>query len=148
MTKVMEKEEIRTIIKDIIHGSNTACLATVDGDKPWVRYIMAYNSGDNLQLFCSTSLKSRKVKQIKENPNIHLTTGWDHANNQGPYIQFSGKAEIHSDAETKKKHWHPMLEQFFQTPDNPNYCIIEFSPDNIEICGYSENPMETITYTP
>lgn len=148
MTKVMEKEKVREIIKDIISGSNTACLATVNGDKPWVRYVAVDSAGDDLHLFCATGLKSRKVEQIKENPNIHLTLGWDQVNNKGPYVQYSGKAIIHSDSETKKKHWNPMLEQFFQTPENPEYCVLEFSPDYVEVCGYTENPMEILTYKP
>jgi len=148
LTEVMEKEKVRDIIKDVISGNNVAYLATVSGDKPWVRYVMVYNADDNLNLFCSTSLKSRKVEHIRENPNVHLTLGWNHIENKGPYIQYEGKAVIHTDPEIKKKHWHPALEDFFRTPENPDYCILEFSPDYVEVWGYMENPMEFLTYKP
>lgn len=119
-------------------------MATICENKPWVRYVMTTNEGDSLNLYCSTSLNSRKVKQIKENPYVHITLGWEDPANPSPYVQIAAKAKIKTDQETKEKHWVPMYEQYFKTPDNPDYCVLEFVPEYIEVWGYGVNMLEPL----
>ena len=136
MTKILEKEKIEKIITDVISGLSEAYLATIDGNRPWVRYVMTYNVEGTLKLQCSTSTRSRKVEQIKKNPNIHLTMGKT-KENPIPYVQYVAKAIIKTDTETKKAHWHEGLKQFFSSPEDPHYCVLEFEPEIIEVWGAS-----------
>lgn len=138
----MEAVAVHKIVSGIIKGVNLASLATVKEGKPWVRYMMVYNYGENLHLYSSTSINSRKVAQIRKDPNVHIALGWTDMNKPGSYIQFSGKAIVRTDQELREKHWHKELESYFQSPDNPAYCVLEFIPDYIEVFGY-EGDMES-----
>lgn len=142
----MEKEKVKEIILNVIQGVHSASLATLKEGKPWVRYVMCAPMGDALSLYCSTSLKSRKIAQLETNPDFHITMGWNEAEQKGPYLQISGKAVIHTDAETKKKCWVPAYEMFFGTPENPDYCIIEFPLESVEVWGYGGDMMSCLTY--
>ncbi|MCE1245544.1 MAG: pyridoxamine 5'-phosphate oxidase family protein [Firmicutes bacterium] len=145
MPETYTKEQIQEMIKGIIRGSHVASMATVWEDRPWVRYIMTHNDGDNMSLYTSTSVKLRKVAHVRANHHVHLTLGWE-SQNPGPYVQFVGTAIIHTDEETKKKQWKPQFEPFFGNADNPDYCIIEFIPDYIEVWGYTENAKDCLMW--
>jgi general stress protein 26 len=98
-----------------------------------------------MSLFTSTNVKLRKVNHIRLNHHVHLTLGWE-PGKPGPFIQFVGAAIIHTDEETKKKHWRPQFEPFFGNADNPDYCILEFVPDYIEVWGYTEDMKSCIMW--
>lgn len=134
MPETAEKQKVEQIITDLISGVNESVLATVDNDRPWARFIMTYNIKGTFKLQSSTSINSRKVRQIQANPNIHITLGKADSNHI-PYIQYAGKAKILTDEATKKAHWHKELEQYFGTADNPHYCVMEFEPEIIEVWG-------------
>lgn len=142
----MNKEDIIKIILDIIKGDHTASLATIKDGKPWVRYIMCTQLDDTLHLYTATSLENRKIGQLQKDPNIHITMGWNEAEQKGPYLQIAGEAVIHTDAGMKEKCWLPVFEQYYGSPDNPLYCIIEFIPHYIEVWGYGNDMMNCLTY--
>ena len=78
-------------------------LATVTEDgKPWVRYIMGFGSED-LAIRFVTSLKSRKVAQIKNNPEVHLVGGASVLEQTKNYLQISGRTEITTDEEERQR---------------------------------------------
>ena len=144
----MEKSKVKDIIMEAIKGGNTASMATIKDGKPWVRYIACHRMGDTMSLYCSTSIHSRKIEQIKKDPNVHITMGWNEAEMKGPYLQIAAKAVIKTDRETREKCWLPEYAMFFKTPDNPHYCIIEFVPEYIEVWGYSPDMTKYLVYTP
>jgi len=146
MPEVMEKKKIRDIIKEHMKGPLEASLATVTDGKPWVRYVMVRNVDDTLDLYCSTSIKSRKVEQIKKDPNVHLLYGF--VNQKGPYLQISATAEVMTDPKTKKKMWTPMYTQFWKSDEDPDYCILKFVPNYVEVWGYGGQMMDFLKYTP
>jgi general stress protein 26 len=50
-----------------------ANLATITEDgRPWTRYVMV-KGDDDLVLRCATFLTARKVDQIKNTPDVHVT---------------------------------------------------------------------------
>ncbi len=145
MTQVMEKEKVEKIITDVISGMSEAYLATVDGDRPWVRYMMTHHVKGTLKLQCSTSLRSRKVEHIKNNPNVHLTMGKT-KDNPIPYIQYVAKAHVRTDNETREAHWHDQLKEYFSGPQDPHYCVLEFEPEMIEVWGATADMKTPITW--
>jgi len=79
-----------------------------------------------------TFAQSRKVGQIKKNPEVHITTGVTEIEGAESYMQIQGRAEILTDDETKKSVWFDHLANIFSGPDDPNYCVCKITPYRIE----------------
>ena len=117
-------------ILKVMGGEHVAAIATVQEGKPAVRFMALVGLGD-LSLVGATMKDTRKVEQIKKNPEVALSI-WSGKNYADPYVTILGKALVHDDLETKKKFWDPKLEQYFKTPENPDYVVITFAPQRIE----------------
>lgn len=115
-----------------------AAVATVTDGRPAVRF-MALEGLDDLSLIGGTMKSSRKIEQIRKNPDVALSI-WSGKNYADPYLIIQSKAEIHEDLETKKKFWDPKLEPYFQNPENPSYVVLKFVPQRIEY--YHEMTMD------
>jgi general stress protein 26 len=84
-----------------LSGPTLCALATMTEDgKPWVRYVVPF-ADENMTLWMATFVNSRKVGQIKKNPEVHLTTGVTALETAECYLQIQGKAEILADQATK-----------------------------------------------
>jgi general stress protein 26 len=127
----MEKEQLKNSIIDVIENALLGSVATVDGNRPRVRYMIVKHAGD-LQLYAATYAPTRKVKQIKENNNVEIIMGGNAQNWEMPYVTVEATAEIKTDRETKYKRWEDQMSTYFSGPDDPNYVVIEFNPRVIE----------------
>jgi len=117
-------------ILEVMRGEHVAAVATVSDDRPAVRF-MALAGLDDLSLIGATMKSTRKVEQIRKNPEVALSI-WSGKSYADPYVVIQSKAEVYEDLETKKRFWNPMLEPYFQTPENPNYVVLKFVPKRIE----------------
>lgn len=119
-----------------------ASLATITEDgKPWVRYVTPY-ADKNLTIWMATFIGSRKVAQIKRNPEVHLTVGVTSPESADAYLQIQGRAEILADKKTKKEVWYDELKGIFSGPDDPNYCVCRIIPYRIEYQAMGMVPPE------
>lgn len=126
------KQELKEKILAKFQGPTLCTLATLTEDgKPWVRYVTPF-ADENLTIWMATFLNSRKVGQIKKNPEIHLTTGVKDMETAESYLQIQARAEILTDAEAKKAAWGEHLKGVFSGPDDPNYCVCRITPYRIE----------------
>ena len=125
-------------ILKVTGGERVAAVATIQEGKPAVRF-MALIGLDDLTLIGATMKSSRKVEQIKKNPEVALTI-WSGKNFNDPYVMIQGKGNVHEDPETKKKFWNPKMEVYFQKPENPEYVVLKFVPQRIEY--YHDMTME------
>ena len=124
--------DLKGRIYDILGKLQLSGLATVTADgKPWVRYVMTMAS-DDLTIRCATFIGARKVKQIAENPEVHLTCGVTNPMEMGPYLQVQGRATLNTSQEARHGFWSDMLAPIFSGPDDPNYGVLEIVPDRIE----------------
>ena len=115
-----------------VNKPTLAAFATITEDgKPWVRYVTPI-ADKNLTFWMATSTHSRKVAQIRKNPQVHLTLGVTDMEAAESYIQVQGKAEILTDAETKRAVWFDHLKNIYSGPDDPNYCVCKITPYRIE----------------
>ena len=122
-------QRIFTIIKE----PYLASFATITEDgKPWVRYVTPHASED-LTIRFSTFIGSRKVAQIKKNPEVHLTCGVTDPATAQTYLQIQGKAELSTDKAEREAFWNDYLKRYFKGPDDPNYGIIIVKPYRIEL---------------
>jgi general stress protein 26 len=136
----MSSPELKNKIFEVIKKYPVSSVATINEDKPWVRY-MVVQPDENLNLWTTSFANSRKLEQIQKNNNVHVTLGADPQDWHKPYVNVVGKAEILTDKETKKKCWNEMLSEFFSGPEDPNYVVIKISPEKIEyMCADARQP--------
>ena len=135
--------DLKQKILGVIGRPFLASFATVTADnKPWVRYVVAMADPETMMIRFATFVTARKVEQIKANPAVHITGGASNLTEMSPYVQIEGTATFTQDKEKLHAAWNPMLGNYFEGPDDPNYALIEVTPSRIEINGANpENPM-------
>ena len=107
-------------------------LATITEDsKPWVRYVMGKADEDLLFRFC-TSKGTRKVAQIRKNPNVHICLGVSDLETAKNWLQVEGKAEVTTEKGERESFWFDELKNYFSGPDDPEYCIVIVRPTRVE----------------
>ena len=112
---------------------------TEDG-KPWVRYVMGKADSDLVFRFCSR-LESRKVAQIRKNPDVHISLGVTSLETAKNWLQVAGTAEVSTDKAERDSFWFDDLKNYFSGPDDPAYCIVIVKPYRIEF-----GTMESMTH--
>lgn len=128
-------EDLKQRILDIVHKPQLAALATItEQNNPWVRYVVTVGAGD-LTMRCATFVDSRKIKQIENDPNVHITCGVTSLMEMQPYLQIQGKARVTTDEDERHAFWNDLLAPIFDGPDDPRYCIIVVEPYRIEYCS-------------
>jgi len=134
--------DLKQMILEKFQGPTLSALSTITEDgKPWVRYVTPFGD-ENATLWIATFIHSRKVGQIKKNPEVHLTTGVMDPEKAESYLQIQGRAEILTDEETKKSIWLDHLKGIFSGPDDPNYCVCKITPYRIEFQGMGMQPAQ------
>ena len=128
--KGISAKGLKKKILKVIKGSKLASLATIVNGKPWVRYVVSRSEG--LTLYICTFKDSRKVKQIRENPNVHITIGGSMENMKAPYVQIAACAKVRFDAGIRKRLWMPFMKKYYTGADDPQYVVIEVKPVWIE----------------
>lgn len=137
--------DLKERILKVLQPLQMVGLATITPDgKPWVRYVMTVGSAD-LTIRCATAVDARKVKQIKKNPEVHLTCGVTDPLNAGAYLQVQGRATLNTSKEARHGFWSNMLAGIFSGPDDPNYGVIEIKPYCIEYIAPGSHKPEVWT---
>jgi general stress protein 26 len=90
-------------ILEVVGGPHVAAIATVDGKLPAVRF-MVLNGFPDMTFVGGTMKVSKKVAQLKKNPNVAIST-WSGKEFSDPYVEMRAKGEVHEDLATKKKYW-------------------------------------------
>jgi general stress protein 26 len=126
------KEQLKRKIIAKLSAPTLCVLATVTEDgKPWARYVTPF-ADENLTIWLATFVNSRKIAQIRKNPEVHLTTGVTDPRIDMPYLQIQGQADILTDGETKKAVWSDYLARIFSGPDDPSFVVCRINPYRIE----------------
>jgi general stress protein 26 len=127
--------DLRERLAEKIKGPQLINFATVTPEgRPWVRYVMAAGTPD-LKLMFATFVGSRKVAHVENNPEVHVTLGATDPAAADTYVQLEGTAEISREEGLKNALWNPNLEQYFNGPDDPNYCVCVVTPRRLELMG-------------
>ena len=134
--KEIPKDSLLTLARTIIKSAQSQTLITVDENgKPQARIMSKILPEDNMVIWLGTSPRSRKVQQIKHNPNVMVfyyeTKGLS-------YVSVAGKARIVNDADKKKQYWKEGWEKYYPDPDK-DYVLIEVTPERIEMVSYKYN---------
>ena len=103
---------------------------TEDG-RPWVRYVVGKADNQLVFRFCSR-IDTRKISQVRKNPNVHLSLGAKDLESANHWLQVEGRAEVSTDKTERKSFWFDDLKNYFSGPDDPDYCIVIVSPSRIK----------------
>jgi general stress protein 26 len=107
-------------------------VATITGEgRPWVRYVMGKADKDLNIRFC-THGESRKVAQIRKNPDVHISFGVADLETAKNWVQVQGTAEVSTDRGERDSFWFDDLSNYFSGPDDPSYCVVIVRPSRIE----------------
>jgi general stress protein 26 len=124
--------DLRQRIVDAAKDMQMINFATVTEEgNPWVRYVMGKADDELVFRFC-THLESRKVVQIKNNPNVHISLGVSDLETAKNWLQVEGVAKTSTDKTERDAFWFDDLKNYFSGPDDPSYCIVIVRPSRIE----------------
>lgn len=129
--------DLATKIRKVLAKPSLCVLATVDAKgRPWARYVMG-TMNEAMEIRFSTFVHARKVKQMRKNPEVHLTTGVASLRTAKRYLQIQGLAEVSRTKAERHAYWNPGLEAYFKGPDDPNYAVVIIRPYRIEYATMS-----------
>ena len=136
----MSRMTLKDKILEVIAGPHVTAVATLDGELPAVRFMVLAGFPD-MTIVGATMKASKKVEQLKKNSDVALAT-WSGKEFSDPYVEVKAKGKIHEDIATKKKYWNPMFEQFFKTPENPDFVVLVFTAGEITYHGKNMSSMD------
>lgn len=116
----------------VMQSAEFCFLITVDNaTEPHARLMQPFPPDEQMRVWLGTNPNSRKIAQIRRNPRTTLAY-YDKA---GPnYVTLSGTSRIVDTSSERRKHWRKEWQAFFPGgPDGPNYLLIEFIPQRIEL---------------
>ncbi len=124
------KQKLVAIMKK---NSSHAYLATCDGDQPIIRSMSTIVEND-MSIWMATSGRSRKVKQLKKNPNICLAFVKQPNGEQSSFV--IGKVKMVDSLKDKKRIWniagYDMSQYFPKGPESKEFCLLRVIPKKIE----------------
>lgn len=139
--RIDDEAKILAAARAIIAEDPVAALITLDSSgAPRVRSVGVSDPEDDLTMWIGTRRTSRKVAQLRANPNATLFFNFDDVSGgfaKAYYASFMGIASVHTDVataaktapdeETRKAYW----------PNFPDdYASIRFKPLWLEVTGH------------
>ena len=122
--------KLRNIAREIMSAANSCALITLDEiGLPTARTMDPFLPENDFTVWLGTNPKSRKVTQIKNNPNVTL---YYLDKNVAGYVVLHGVAELVDDQNEKEKHWKIQWEAFYPNKTD-GYLLIKVSPKWMEV---------------
>lgn len=120
--------------REIITEAGTCALITLDEkDHPMIRVMDPFLPEDDFTIWLGTNPKSRKVNQIKNNPNVTL---YYLKSDASGYVVIHGIAQLVDDQKEKDKRWKDEWEAFYPNKSEA-YLLIKVSPEWMEVLSYT-----------
>ncbi|RBW68158.1 pyridoxamine 5'-phosphate oxidase family protein [Bacillus taeanensis] len=138
----MDEQKLKEEILHVMDQNHTGTLATVKKQKPHSRYMTF--SHEDLTLYTPTSKETYKVDEIKENPNAHILLGYNGNGWGDQYIEFQGKVSLNDSKNLKEKLWSDELKNYFSSPDDPNYVVLQCQPETIRLMNNNSESSQTL----
>lgn len=132
-TKSFTEDALIKASRDIIEGASTCALITLNkSGLPSVRVMDPFLPESDFTVWFGTNPKSRKVNQIKNNPNVTL---YYLDKNSSGYVVIHGIATLVDDQSEKDKWWKTEWDAFY--PNNTDgYLLIKVSAERMEVVSY------------
>ncbi|ESU32746.1 hypothetical protein G3A_09780 [Bacillus sp. 17376] len=134
----MDSQKLKEKVTQVLGESKVGTLATVVGNKPHSRYMTFFN--EDLTLYTPTSKETYKAEEIERNPNVHILLGYEGEGMGDAYIEVQGKASIREDQSIKEKFWNEKMQKWIESPQDPDYIILEIKPETIRLMNDNGKP--------
>lgn len=119
--------------KEIITAARYCALITINSlGQPHVRTMDPFPPDTNMVIWFGTNSKSRKVKEILNDPNVTL---YYPEPKQDGYVVIKGTAEIINDKMEKEMYWKKEWETFY-SDKKASYILIKVTPVQLDILSY------------
>ena len=130
-------EELKKEIWSYFQKTQVIYLATIDNVFPRVRPVTLVYLKD--RFWVATGTSDAKVAQLKKSNAVEFCLTIKNEQNSG-YIRGAGKAIFVTDKEDRKFVFDtlPYLKEFWATPDNPEYTLMEIKLEEIEYLKIGE----------
>jgi general stress protein 26 len=132
-TTTVNRDSVIAAAREIM-GLQTYCaLVTVDSTgQPQVRTMNPFPPEDDMTVWIATNSRSRKIREIKNNPRVCLYYA-DHNQAVG-YVAITGKAVLVDDMKEKLKRKRDYWDQSF--PDWKYLILIKVIPQKLDVLNY------------
>ena len=132
----IQRDSLLTYARMIVDSSNSWVFITADENgHPQARTMSPFTPEDNWVIWLGTFPTSRKVKQIKNNPNVVV---FYYDSKSYSYVNVSGIARLVNDRDLKAKYWKNGWKKYYPDRDK-DYILIEVTPNRLEVCSFKYN---------
>ncbi|MEE4260847.1 MAG: pyridoxamine 5'-phosphate oxidase family protein [Bacteroidales bacterium] len=129
----LSRDSLLTVARIIIDSAECRTLITVDENgMPQARTMSPFPPEDGMVIWLGTNPRSRKVKQINNNPNV-IVFYYDTKGHS--YVSIAGQARIVNDSKKRAHYWKKGWMRYYPDPAN-DYTLIEVTPKKLEICSF------------
>ena len=129
----LSRDSLLTLSRTIIDSAQCRILITVDENgKPQARTMSPFPPEENMIIWLGTNPRSRKVQQIKNNPNVMV---YYYDTKGESYVSVAGHARIVNDPEKIAHYWKEGWTRYYPDPEK-DYTLIEVTPERLEICSF------------
>ena len=129
----ISSDSLLTIARTIIDSAKCRIFITVDENgKPQARTMSPFPPEENMIIWLGTSVNSRKVKQIKNNPQVMV---YYYDPDGLSYVSVAGTAALVDDPEKKAHYWREGWTRYYPDPEK-DYILIQVTPERMEICSF------------
>lgn len=132
----LNRDTILLAAREIMNQTHYCALVTIDEKgQPQIRTMNPFPMKDSIEIWFATSRDSRKIQELKNNPNVCVYWA-DHVNSTG-YVNITGTAEVIDDRELlikkKREYWEGIKNW------QEMFVLIHIIPKQIEIINYKHN---------
>lgn len=139
MSKPSDSDRSAAVIaaaREIIDAQTYCAIVTVDeSGRPQARTMNPFPPEDDLTVWMATNSRSRKVQEIRANPQVCLYYA-DHKESVGSVV-ITGRAELVDDLDEKKKREREYWKDAF--PDWEYLLLIKVVPEKMEVLNYGRD---------
>jgi general stress protein 26 len=128
------RDSLLAAAREIMGMQKYCALITIDSaGRPHARTMNPFPPEEDMTVWVATNSRSRKVKEIRNNPFVCLYYA-DHKEAHG-YVAISGKAVLVDDMNEKLKRKRDYWDQAF--PDWKYLILIKIIPEQLDVLNYA-----------
>jgi general stress protein 26 len=133
MQAEVSRDSLLKIAHIIVDSAKCKVLVSVDEDgKPHAREMDPFAPEENWTIWFGTNPGTRKVQQIKGNPNVAV---FYYDSKSVSYVSINGTAELVDDPKLKQKYWKDYWDRYYADPEK-DYILIKVVPERLELISY------------
>lgn len=133
VTSGISEDSLLSVARTLIDSAGSKVLVTVDQDGiPHARQMDPFAPDENFTIWFATNPDTRKVKQIKNNPNVAV---FYYDPDSHGYVSINGVAELINDSAAKEKYWKGYWKRYYTNPEK-DMILIKVEPERMELISY------------